>query len=176
MEAWKRWDRRISRVTEVLVFAIGTVFSTLVLLQVVARFLFDFSVFLINALTGFLFIWFLLLGAGLAVKKGMHVAFELLIAKLALRLKQPMEILAHILTFGFFGLILWASLEAVPLSLGTVVPSLGVSMFWAIVAIPIGFVLMIYHQANSILYRYFDSAGASSGETEPPELPSAGSI
>ncbi len=176
MVAWKRWDRRISRLTEYLVFAIGSVFITLVFLQVVARFLFDFSVFFINGLTGFLFVWFLLLGAGLAVKQGMHVAFEFLVGSLPRRLALPMEIVAYGLTLGFFALIFWASLEAVPLSLKTLSPSLGITMFWAVVAIPIGFVLMVYHQINSIVYRYFDSPAASGDEDKPPELRSASSI
>jgi TRAP-type C4-dicarboxylate transport system permease small subunit len=147
-------DRGVSRATEYALFGVGATFTGLVLAQVVARFVFDFSLFFIDALTGFLFVWFLMLGSGLAIKHRLHVGFGFLIERLPPRLAPAVEAVAHALTFAFFGFIIWASADAIPSSLRTMSPSLGLSMFWAVVAIPIGFALMIFHQVSIVLSRY----------------------
>ena len=62
-----------------LLFVIGALFTGMIVLEVVSRYLFDFSIFFINGAAQFLLVWFFLLGAGLALREGSHVGVEFLI-------------------------------------------------------------------------------------------------
>ena len=139
------------RSTEGLLFGIGMLFTVLICLEVVSRFVFDFSIFWINALARFLLIWFFFLGAGLALRKGGHVGFELIRRSLPAGTRRAVGVLAQIAIFAFFCMVLWGGLVAAPSSLKQVEPSLGVSALWAVAAIPVGALLLIYHQIAALL-------------------------
>ena len=65
----KRLDSRLITITKIVVVFIGILFTILICLEVVSRFIFNFSIYLTNGLARFLLIWFFFLGAGLAMKK-----------------------------------------------------------------------------------------------------------
>lgn len=154
MKAWVRWDARITRLTEYVVFAIGVVFTLLVSLEVISRFVFDFSIYFINALSTFLLVWFFLLGAGLAMKYGAHIGFEMLVGNLPRRAVVVVEWFGHLFSLTFLAFVLIGSIEALPVALEQLEPALDVTVFWSFLAIPVGFVLILYHYVSAILFRY----------------------
>ena len=153
IESWKRIDAGIVRTTEIVLLIIGVAFTGLICLQVVSRFVFDFSVFAINALARFLLLWFFLLGMGLALRKKLHVGFELIQRSMPPRVKGVAECAVHACIFLFCMEILWGGLLALPPSLRQIEGALEVSVFWAVAAIPVGIALMIYHQIMVFLER-----------------------
>lgn len=66
------------RLNEALVVVLMMTMTSLVLLNVVTRYGFSFSVTWAEELSRFLMIWVTYLGAGLALRAGNHVAFEYL--------------------------------------------------------------------------------------------------
>src|SRR4051812_31405266 len=81
--AWRSADRGIIRATEYALFAIGVAFTVMITLEVISRYLFSFSIFFVNAAARLLLVWFFLIGAGLALRHGAHVGFELLLTALS---------------------------------------------------------------------------------------------
>ena len=79
---WRQVDRVILKGTEVTLFAIGVLFTAMVTLEVISRYVFSFSIFSVNAAARLLLVWFFLLGAGIALRHGAHVGFELLLSAL----------------------------------------------------------------------------------------------
>jgi TRAP-type C4-dicarboxylate transport system permease small subunit len=152
-ESWKRIDAGIRRATEIVLLVIGVTFTVLICLQVVSRFVFDFSIFAINALARFLLLWFFFLGMGLALRKKLHVGFELIQRSMPPLAKRLAEGAVHLCIFVFCLEILWAGLLALPPSLRQIDGSLEVSTFWAVVSIPVGIALLIYHQVMIVLER-----------------------
>ena len=61
-----------------VVFAMMAVMTTLVFINVIARYLFNFSIIWAEEISQYLMIWIAYLGAGLALREGRHVALELL--------------------------------------------------------------------------------------------------
>lgn len=152
-DSWKRIDSGIIRITEITLLVIGVAFTGLICLQVISRFVFDFSVFAINALARFLLLWFFLLGLGLALRKKLHVGFELIQRSLSQRLKRVAEFAVHGCIFLFCVEVLWGGLLALPPSLRQIEGSLEVSVVWAVASIPVGVGLMIYHQIMVFVER-----------------------
>ena len=77
---WRAFDRVLVVTTEFVLFLVGALFTIAVTLAVLTRYVFDFSLFWVDASARFLLVWFFLLGAGIALRHGAHVGFELLLS------------------------------------------------------------------------------------------------
>lgn len=86
---------------------IATMFC-LVFSQVLARYLFSVSFAWIDEVVGFMMIWLTYLGAGLALREGRLVGFDLLQKKLPATLGKAMRYLIGVIIFLFMlALIYW---------------------------------------------------------------------
>src|SRR5258706_7717186 len=102
---WHGIDRAIVAGSEYALFAIGISFTAMITLEVISRYLFSFSISFVNAAAKFLLIWFFLLGAGIALRHGAHVGFELLLEHLAPRGKRIVVLVGE-----FLGLLFMAEM------------------------------------------------------------------
>jgi TRAP-type C4-dicarboxylate transport system permease small subunit len=143
--AWRALDRVVVTGTEVVLFLVGAMFTISVTLAVVTRYLLDFSLFWVDASARFLLVWFFLLGAGIALRHGAHVGFELLLSWLAPRRQRVVRLVGYALSIVFFLEMLWGGLYAIKPSLAQTDAGLGVSLVWIVAAVPAGFVLLTYH-------------------------------
>ena len=143
---WLLLDRWVLAATRGMLFVIGALFTGMIVLEVVSRYLFDFSIFLINGAAQFLLVWFFLLGAGLALREGSHVGVEFLTNAVSTRAGRVLHSLAQALTFVFFCQMLWSGLLSLPASWNQTEASTEMSLFWVTLAFPVGFALLIYHQ------------------------------
>ena len=82
-EGWRRFDRGIITGTQYLLCVVGILFAAMITLEVLSRYVFSFSMYFVNAASRLLLVWFFLLGAGIAMRHGAHVGFELLLSKVA---------------------------------------------------------------------------------------------
>jgi C4-dicarboxylate transporter DctQ subunit len=142
---WRGFDRALVRATEVAAALIGVSFAALISLEVVSRFVFDFSISFVNAAARMLLVWFVLLGAGIALRRGAHVGFTLGIdalrgssRTLALRAGQAMMLL-------FFVLLFWSGVVATMAAARQTDPGLGISLGYGVAALPVGAALLAYH-------------------------------
>jgi TRAP-type C4-dicarboxylate transport system permease small subunit len=145
--AWRALDRAVVVSTEFVLFLVGAMFTISVTLAVVTRYLLDFSMFWVDASARFLLVWFVLLGAGIALRHGAHVGFELLLSWLKPRRQRTVRLVGYALSVVFFLEMLWGGLYAIKPSLAQTDAGLGVSLVWIVAAVPAGFVLLTYHIA-----------------------------
>src|SRR5688572_14358272 len=143
---WLRLDLWVLTTTRCALFIIGALFTGMIILEVVSRYLFDFSIFFINGAALFLLVWFFLLGAGLALREGSHVGVEFLTNAVSTRTGRILHSLAQALTFVFFCQMLWSGLLALPASWDQTEASTEMRLFWVTLAFPTGFGLLLYHQ------------------------------
>ena len=143
---WQRGDRWILRATEAVACLVGGTFTTLIVLEVISRYVFHFSIFFINAAARFLLVWFFLLGAGLALRLGAHVGLELVATSLPRPLARVVSVVASLLVLVFFLQMLWSGYVALGPASRQVDSALGMSIVWVMLAFPVGFLLLIYHQ------------------------------
>ncbi len=142
---WRSVDHAILRLTQWSLFAIGTLFTAMITLEVVSRYVFSFSIFFVNAAARFLLVWFFLVGAGLALRYGAHVGFELVVALLPGRWRRHIVIIAQALALIFFAEMVWGGLYSLGPAMNQTEPGLEIRLVWAFLAIPVGFALLIYH-------------------------------
>ncbi len=142
---WRQVDRVILKGTEVILFATGVLFTGMVTLEVISRYLFSFSIFSVNAAARLLLVWFFMLGAGIALRHGAHVGFELLLSALPPRPRRSV-VLFGLLLVGIFCLeMMWGGLNALGPAWNQREPGLDISLVWPVLAIPVGFALLLYH-------------------------------
>ena len=143
--AWRTLDRGIVVGTEFVLFLVGAMFTIAVTLAVVTRYLLDFSMFWVDASARFLLVWFFLLGAGIALRHGAHVGFELLLSFLQPRKQRVVRLVGYALSLVFFLEMLWGGFYAIKPALAQTEAGLGVSLVWIVAAVPAGFILLTYH-------------------------------
>jgi TRAP-type C4-dicarboxylate transport system permease small subunit len=157
---WRLVDRSIIRVTELCLFVVGLVFALMVTLEVISRYVFNFSIFFVDGAAKLLLLWFFLLGAGIALRYGAHVGFELLINALNPKVKLTVLVAGQCLALLFFLQMVWGGLFYLePASLQSE-PTLNVSLFWAFLAVPVGFSLLSYHMIVVIYLEIRRASGA----------------
>jgi TRAP-type C4-dicarboxylate transport system permease small subunit len=143
--AWRAVDRGIVKVTEFVLFLVGALFTIVVTLAVLTRYVFDFSLFFVDASARFLLVWFFLLGAGIALRHGAHVGFELLLSRLAPYKQRIARLVGYAFSLVFFLEMLWGGLYAMKPAMAQTEAGLGVSLVWIVAAVPAGFILLTYH-------------------------------
>lgn len=140
-----RIDHIVIKATEWFLVAAGVLFTFLISYDVVSRYAFGSSSFFVSAAAKFLLLWFFLLGAGLALRQGAHVGFELLLNSLKPRRARAVKLVGQILSLIFFVEMLWSGIAALGPASRQLEPAFNLSLVWGFLAIPVGFTLMIYH-------------------------------
>lgn len=143
--ALRTLDRCIVRTTEGVLFGVGVLFTVMITLEVISRYVFSFSIFIVNAAARLLLVWFFLLGAGLALRHGAHVGFELLVTALAPARRRKVLLIGYALAIVFFLEMIWSGAYSIAPALSQVDAGLGISLVWIVLAIPVGFALLTYH-------------------------------
>lgn len=95
----------------------------------------------------YMMIWMTFLGAGLALRAGMHVAITNLQDALGSRMQQLVRALIVLLLLAFFGFMVWVSWQYMQRMQYQKTPALRLSFKYIYAAMPIGFGLLIAHLA-----------------------------
>jgi len=158
-----RFDRGVVKATEWTVVLTGSVFTCLIVFDVASRYIFGVSSFFVSGAAKFLLFWFFLLGAGLALRQGSHVGFEMLVNSFRPGPRRSIKFITRLLVLVFFLEMLWGGLSMLGPAMGEVDPALDVSLFWGFLAIPVGFALLIYHL---LILMILDGRPAAHAETD----------
>ena len=161
---WRRADRAIVEGTHVALFTIGMVFTLMITLEVVSRYVFSFSISFVNAFARLLLVWFFLLGAGIALRRGAHVGFELLLSKMKPRTRKAFVLLGLALAAIFYLEILWSGYHALGPARTQTEAGLDISLIWVVSAIPIGCALLLYH---TIVLMWLEARRAPQEDVRP---------
>jgi TRAP-type C4-dicarboxylate transport system permease small subunit len=149
---WRAIDRTIVRSTEFTLFAIGVMFTAMLTLEVISRYV------------RFLLVWFFLLGAGIALRHGAHVGFELLVSALSARRRKVMVLVGLLLAVIFSIEMIWSGFHSLAPAMKQTEAGLDVSLVWVVLAIPVGFALLLYH---TIVLAWVELRPSQSQEPRP---------
>lgn len=126
-----------------LLFAMLAIMSILIFWQVFARFVIGDSLTFSEEASRFLMIWLTLLGAAYAIREGSLIAIDLLQSKLTGTAGQTVKVLMSVISCIFYViLIIYGFMMAQSVSFQTA-PTTGLSMFWPMLALPAGGILML---------------------------------
>jgi C4-dicarboxylate transporter DctQ subunit len=132
-----------------LVFYCFIVF--VIVIEVLRRFLLDFSSLWGEEAARFAFIYLGWVGASYAVKQRAHIRFDVLLHLLPRRFHGYLYLFGELCTLVFAGFALYWSLDTIStmLQFDALAPALRVSQVWFEAAVPLGFTMMVVRVLQS---------------------------
>ncbi|MGE0719195.1 MAG: TRAP transporter small permease [Alphaproteobacteria bacterium] len=143
----------------VLVVVLLTAVVVLVTLEVALRYLFLESLVIADELSRYLMIWVAFLGAALCVRDDLHVRILVLVAMLRGRARRAIETIAGLGSCAFLAVLLYEGARILPSVRDQDTTTLGVSIMWFYLAMPVGSALMLVFLAAAIVRGRRPAAG-----------------
>jgi len=140
-----RFERYLVAGNRALIFLMMAVMTTLVFVNVVARYVFNFSIIWAEEVSQYLMIWIAYLGAGLALREGRHVALEMLHDRLPFALGRRVRMVVGGLVLAFLGAVTVLGFQFAVFVWNQETPVLNISVGIPSLAIPIGALLFAVH-------------------------------
>ena len=121
--------------------------------EVLRREIFSYSSIWGEEIVRYSFIYLAWVGAAAAVKERAHIRIDVIMHYLSPRVKAVLYIFGDLVMFGVAIIALYWSFETVHVSakFGSVTDGLRISKVWFLMAVPIGFALMIFRLVQSLL-------------------------
>jgi len=169
--AFLRTIAGIRAVARVVVIACFIYMTFAVLAQVFGRYVFNYSISWSEETARFAQIWVVLIGAGIAMQRGMHVAVDSLATLLPLGPARALKIVVAAGCLWFLGVVAYSSLPLVQLGWDfETSPVLLIPMWTIYMCLPLGAAYFALEIVLSVFDRWDQPFGTrQSAETESPE-------
>ena len=125
---------------------------SVVFVEVVRRFVLDYSSLWGEETARYTFVYLTWIGAAYAIKNRAHIRIDLFSNALPPRGRALLNILASVCAIVFAGFALYWSLEPVTVSFrfGSVTDGLRITKAWFLLAVPFGFALVLWRALQSL--------------------------
>lgn len=147
----------LNRIIKYVLIALVLAMASILLLQIISRFVVFFPLPWSQELLQYMNIWMVFLGAGLAVKEGGHIRVELLRERFPKGFKRPFDIFSNALSLS---LVVFVAVQAYTLVGRTAKQSFGsfpLAMSWFYLSLLLGcslmavnYVLIIVHEVSGM--------------------------
>ncbi|WLR61009.1 TRAP transporter small permease [Guptibacillus hwajinpoensis] len=143
-------------------YAIGimlAVMSILIFWQVFARFVVGESLTFSEEISRFLMIWMTMLGTAYAIREGSLIAIEMLPEVLKGKGQRILRVISEVVATIFYIVLIiygWQMAEAVQMQTA---PSTRISMFWSMLALPVGGIFMLLNSLGVISKQFLIEKG-----------------
>jgi C4-dicarboxylate transporter DctQ subunit len=146
--------RIIDRLEEGLIALLLAVMTTVTFVQVVARYIFNWSFVWALELVTFLFAWLIFLGISYGVRVGSHIGMDAIVRTLPLRAQQLTGIVATLLCMAYSVLLFiggWQYVDKM-YTIGIYAQDLPIQQWIPRAVLPLGFALLFFRFAQ-VLFR-----------------------
>ena len=144
MKAFTKFMDVVEKVIRVLLFVCVAVMVICMVYQVILRYIFSASNSWSEELCRYLFIYSVMLGAAIAVRRNSHLQIDVLTSRFGEKLKKIVTIVATVAGIVFLGYLFVYSVNLVQTGAKTASAGIpGVNMAMTYFAIPLGIVLMV---------------------------------
>lgn len=137
-----------------VVILLFSVMMISVLVQVGGRYVFNYSIAQASEIATFSQIWLVLLGSGVAVAKGQHVAIDMLPAKLPLPAARVALVAIALVIATFLAVLAYGSLPLLRMGEFQSSPALRVPMKYVYVCLPFGAGYMALELLLTVIQRW----------------------
>ncbi|MGN8644919.1 TRAP transporter small permease [Gracilibacillus sp. HCP3S3_G5_1] len=163
----RTFNQTINHIEESFAVVSMIIASILIFVQVILRYLFNFSLIWSEEAARFLIIWLVLIGSSIAVREKGHATVDALVAFLPPAGKKFFSIFANLAGIIFCLILIWAGSKMVSsvVELGNVTPALGIPMAIPYLSVPVGGGLMLFRFLQMLVIdvkrSYSDEEGQS---------------
>ncbi|MBQ6117045.1 MAG: TRAP transporter small permease [Oscillospiraceae bacterium] len=152
MKAYSKFMDVIEKIIRILLFVTVAVMVVVMIYQVILRYVFSASNSWSEELCRYLFIYSVMLGAAIAVRRNSHLQIDVLTSRFSPKLKNIVTIVATVAGIVFLGYLFIYSVELMKTGVKTASAGIpGVNMAMTYFAIPLGIVLMVLCSIEVIL-------------------------
>jgi TRAP-type C4-dicarboxylate transport system permease small subunit len=128
-----------------IIMAMMAVMTVLVFMNVVCRYIFNFSIIWAEEVSQYLMVWVVFLAAGLAFREGRHVAIEMLQDRLPSRTQGITRHIVALLLILFMGILIVLGFQFARFAWDQETPVLNIPLGIPYLAVPIGALLLMIH-------------------------------
>ena len=146
----RKLSRFLNKAGELGVTVFIALLALVVLLQVVFRYLLDLPLFWTEETARYCLVWASLLGAGVALKRGEHIAVTYLVERLPSGTARAVLILSRVCVGLILAVVLWGGIQLVIVTHFQLSPALRIPMSIPYLAVPVGSFIMLVHLLASL--------------------------
>lgn len=136
---WDRIQEFIGYLSGILLMAV----VTLIFIQVIARYIFSYSIPWSEELSRFLFVYLIFVTLTVIIQKKMLIRIDLLDTFLKGKAKKFAQILVNILSIFILSVMVFSGYQFVQVGVISTSPGLGISLAVVYIIMPIGYLLAI---------------------------------
>ncbi|MBF7095634.1 TRAP transporter small permease [Alkalibacter mobilis] len=150
----KKLDEILMKILYIVCAGLMFMMAAVIFAQVVFRYVVGSSLTWSEELGRYIFVWMSFLGMTVAMKKGSHVALDVLVQYLKGVSQKTLMVLNNLLV-GFFGSVLFYSgYKLVSLGVGQKSPTLGIPMQYLYTVIPVSGIILVYFVISQTLQMF----------------------
>ena len=167
------FERILVKLNRWALIGMAAVMVVLVFLNVVCRYIFNFSIIWAEEVSQYLMVWVAFLGAGLALREGRHVAIEILQDHLSSNARRVIRHCVASLLILFMGILAVLGFQFARFAWGQETPVLNIPLGIPYLAVPIGALLFMVHLIfiyRAYLDRLYDAPESLEAEIDEKEL------
>ncbi|MDI6600607.1 MAG: TRAP transporter small permease [Thermoanaerobacteraceae bacterium] len=148
----------LDKIEEYICAAILMFISTIAFINVIVRYLTNYSFAFSEELQINLFVWLTLLGASMGLRKGAHLGVSMLVEKFPVNWRKVITVFIGICSVGLFVLLLVQGIDLVAGEFRNKMTtySMGLPMWWFGMGIPVGAVFLII-RAIQVMVEEFNN-------------------
>jgi len=161
----ERISRTVNRIAETAIVVIVSTMAVVVFVEVVFRYVLHLPLFWTEEFARYCLVWSSLLGAGVALKRGEHIAVTFLADIFPKGMRIKTSLLVQILIASFLGVIFWGGFCLVIITRHQLSPAMRIPMSWPYMAVPIGSLIMLVHEITFICLRLKEMTASHSHKT-----------
>lgn len=140
----------VNRIAEIATFLVISVMAIVVFVEVIFRYVLMLPLFWTEEFARYCLIWSSILGAGIALKRGEHIAVTFLADRLPPVIRMQASLLAKLFIAAFLVIIFWGGLSLFIITRHQLSPAMRIPMSWPYMAVPLGSLIMLFHESTFI--------------------------
>jgi TRAP-type C4-dicarboxylate transport system permease small subunit len=134
---------KVAWVTQILIGTFVGIMCTVVVAEVILRYIFHYSLFFSEELSRLTFLWASLLAISVTLKKGMHISIQFVMARLPIGPRRIILLISQVVILVFLCVVFISAIKGLPQRWGELAATMDLRMFWFYLAVPVGVGLMI---------------------------------
>jgi TRAP-type C4-dicarboxylate transport system permease small subunit len=142
----ERISNILNRFSEIALCSIISIMAVVVFAEVIFRYVLLLPLFWTEEFARYCLVWSSLLGAGVALKRGEHIAVTFFTDKLPNQARSAASLCARISIFALLAVIFWGGLHLVLITRHQLSPAMRVPMSWPYMAVPLSSLIMLFHE------------------------------
>ena len=140
----------VNRIAEIALVVIISIMAVVVFVEVIFRYVLLLPLFWTEEFARYCLVWSSLLGAGVALKRGEHIAVTFFADKFPQGIRMEASLLVQIFIAAFLGVVFWGGLCLLIITRHQLSPAMRIPISWPYMAVPIGSLIMLIHEITFI--------------------------